>query len=178
MLVGPCSGSTPKSRHQAAVGLSLSVFISLSPLKTNCVCFWQERWTSRLTQFYWKKSRSLKCSHFGVAVREGKDLSSSKVSPWPHLCCHCRKETHGPEKKIGLFHFPVQGEGVNARPQVAWMFTPQPTLHVQSRLHSALSPLSLSPPLQEDSKNTDLSINSLLCLSRAFSLSLATSWRR
>lgn len=90
-------------RYHAVVDLchGSSVFISLSPLKTNCqVCFGQERW-SRLKQVYWKKSRNLKISHFGVAVWEGRDVISSKVSPWPHLCCHFKKETHGLGRKSG-----------------------------------------------------------------------------
>lgn len=96
--------NTKPHRWGCSLSFFKSIFISLSPLKTDQqVCFWQGPW-SRLKSICLQRKVSFGKSPT-LAFQRQENLSSSKVSPWPRLCCHCKKETHlvGWRRKPGYF---------------------------------------------------------------------------
>lgn len=94
VIAGQCSGSTQTPRHQAAADLFKSIFISLSPLKTNRqVCFWQELW-SRLESVFLRRKVGIRKSPTFALPFERQGTSVPRRCHHGHICVViAKKET-------------------------------------------------------------------------------------
>ena len=128
------------------------VYLSLSPWETKQqVCFSQKLW-SRLGKAYFfeKKSEFENLSLFCIAVWEPGNLSSSKVSPWPRLCCRQKRgHTWWAGEESQAISVPSTQSWKSAGLWVARVLASQAVLQVQNRSHSTQSPCRIIIFLQK-----------------------------